>query len=229
MTRLKAFWKYIDYEVLGRVPMHNVFVALLLVSSLSLYGFCSLPDGHTAGPGITEELVVAGVPPAVFARTLEAYGSKEIGLLDRLRGIESRQPHTIVTTDTVFAPPETCTLGVVIRDGNLSVPVLTQAEGGYRAEILEDVPVADCDDIEVSPDGTLRCDTPRLGHWSLLFGANVSSPLGSLQTTPGSDVGLGGYAGVHWQGNRSSSLSLAILMAIDQRVEIRAEKKVRIW
>lgn len=231
MGRLKR-WVRTGLEWAKRAPekVRWATVAVVVLAVVCLLGFDRC-DPFAADPPEDPPTIpkVETVPVSVVQRIAENMADTNLGLLDRIRGLEARQPERILITDTLASPPPICAPSIEIADNKLSTPVYEQVTGGWSVKLVEDVDVTGCDGLRIVGDQVI-CDTPRLGKLSAVFGgAAYTSGLTRSQFTNSELAGFDAYAGLGWQRHRDSRLSVAALYGVDQTIRLRAEWKVNLW
>ena len=171
--------------------MKNVSVTTVLgVVGALLLGRCT---ADVPPPPVITQTFVDTVPPAQMMALIEHGALENSGLRAKLKGYESRQPNTIIRTDTFVTPPDTVLQLVRVEGESLLVAPLVKDSALWRPE-LHRFDVSRCDDGWSWKSGSLICDKARLGHLSLFGEASAeANPFGP--PTPTAEV----HAGLAWQ------------------------------
>lgn len=138
---------------------------------LAVFVLCALAAflgwGWGRGSAVRGEVVrtdTVRVAPADYeaAKNGEAlWRGEALGLRERIRGLEERQPERIIVVDSV---PVTDTVWLAIdKGGRLAYQFLPAGFDG-PVELRTDIDVADCDDGIQIRDRQVICDNPRAGH-----------------------------------------------------------------
>lgn len=179
----------------------------------------------TAPSGGSVRTVTREVAPADYARIRDSLATSmaEVGSLrGRLEGVTVREPEQVLIVDTVIQVDTVLRFITVDSRGRLSYELLTQnnsalspdsvSYNGFRPELRERVNVGDCDDgWAVARDGSVACNSARLGH--LFLAATISrSP----------------SVGAYWRKSYRSPWELAVSYD-GSRVDLSVRRSFQLW
>lgn len=202
-----------------KVSLTNVIAGVLLLCA----GYSFREPGETVV--ITR---VDTVPYASFRDSLRSERIVATGLRAKLAGRESRQPITILRTDTLVSPPDTVVQMVVWREGMLTLAPLIRdsTDPVLRLPEIHRFDVGSCDDGFSWNAGELVCDKARLGHLSLIAQGSLGS---DLLTQPNAGLAWTVSAGAEWTPSNRSGWRASLLLDQGGRAELAVARRWRLF
>lgn len=204
-------------SALGRLA----YVAIGLVASALLPEACG--RGAPSPAPLVRTVTAAELLARMGGLQLDAGGIRRT-----LEGKVDRQPAAITRADTLLeAPPETVFVAVrVDAAGDAFVGQLREVDGGWQPELLEAIPLGDCDDgWSIGPDGAV-CDRARLGHLTAFVGAGAAYPIVAAsipRTRPTGRVGL------RWAPSYRSLWMAELAATTEGEIRMEISRGIRLW